>query len=105
MELRTKALAAVDAGWLQADVAELLQVSTRWVSGLVTKRRRGENLAPGHSPGRPRKLADARVAQVVAARPDGTLADFRKALGRPDVALMTVWRAVRRVGMTHQKSR
>jgi transposase len=104
-ETRLKVLAAVDAGYEQADVAAMQQVSLRYVNGLVTKRRRGESLDLGKSPGRPRKLSDARVARVVKAKPDATLADFRKALGREDVALMTVWRAVRRVGLTHKKSR
>jgi transposase len=103
METRTKALAAVDAGKPYAEIAAVLQVSVRWISGLVTKRRRGQSLALGKSPGRPRKLDDAQVAKVVAARPDGTLADFRQALRRPKVALMTVWRAARRVGYTHKK--
>lgn len=104
-ETRTKVLAAVDAGYQQADVAAMHQVSLRYVNGLVTKRRRGESLKMGKSPGRPRKLSDARVEKVVKAKPDATLVDFRKALGREDVALMTVWRAVRRVGLTHKKSR
>jgi transposase len=104
-ETRVKVLAAVDAGYEQADVAAMHQVSLRYVNGLVTKRRRGESLELGRSPGRPRKLSDVQVAQVVKARPDATLADFRRRLGREDVALMTVWRAVRRVGLTHKKSR
>ena len=104
-ETREKVLAAIDAGYLQADVAAMHQVSVRYVSGLVTKRRRGESLDLGKSPGRPRKLSDARVAAVVKAKPDATLADVRKRLRREDVALMTVWRAMRRVGLTHKKSR
>ena len=59
MELPTKALAAVDAGRTQEEVAAVLQVSTRWVSGLVTKRRRGESLAPGQLPGQPQLLFQA----------------------------------------------
>ena len=104
-ETREKVLAAVDAGYAQADVAAMHQVSPRYVSGLVTKRRRGESLALGKSPGRPRKLKDAKVAAAVQAKPDATLTDLRKRLKREDVALMTVWRAVRRVGLTHKKSR
>ena len=104
-ETREKVLAAVDAGYQQADVAAMHQVSRRYVSGLVTKRRRGESLELGKSPGRPRKLKDAKVAAAVSAKPDATLADLRKRLKREDVALMTVWRAVRRVGFTHKKSR
>jgi transposase len=104
-ETRTRVLAAVDAGYQQADVAAMHQVSLRYVSGLVTKRRRGESLALGKSPGRPRKLADAKVAAAVQAKPDATLADLRTRMRREDVALMTVWRAVRRVGFTHKKSR
>lgn len=104
-ETREKVLAAVDAGYAQADVAAMHQVSLRYVSGLVTKRRRGESLALGKSPGRPRKLQDAKVAAAVNAKPDATLADLRRRLKREDVALMTVWRALRRVGLTHKKSR
>ncbi len=105
MEMRNKALAAVDAGKPYGEIAAILGVSTRWISGLATKRRRGQSLELGKSPGRPRQLDDRRVAQVVAARPDGTLADFRKTLRRPKVSLTTVWRAARRVGYTHKKSR
>ena len=104
-ETRQKVLAAVDAGYQQADVAAMHQVSVRYVSGLVTKRRRGESLALGKSPGRPRKLVDAKVAAAVQAKPDATLTDLRTRLKREDVALMTVWRAVRRAGFTHKKSR
>src|SRR5215203_2359218 len=104
-ETRQKVLAAVDAGYPQADVAAMHQVSLRYVSGLVTKRRRGESLALGKSPGRPRKLSDAKVAAAVQAKPDATLAELRRRLKREDVALMTVWRAVRRIGFTHKKSR
>jgi len=103
-ETREKVLAAVDAGYAQADVAAVHQVSVRYISGLVTKRRRGASLALGKSPGRPRKLADAKVAAAVQAKPAATLVDLRKRLRREDVALMTVWRAVRRVGLTHKKS-
>jgi transposase len=44
-----------------------------------------------------------RLRQVVRANPDRTAGEYRDLLGTP-AASVTVWRALRRLGLTHKKS-
>ena len=66
-------------------------------SGQVAPKRRTQYRAPTLAPYLPQ------LAALIAAQPDATLAELRTALGVP-VGLTTVWRAVRRLGLTVKKS-
>ena len=107
MELRRRVLAAVDAGrGTQAEVARMFGVTDRWIRQLLALRRETGSLEPSRARrGRRPLLAgrgEAKLARLVAEKPDRTLAQLRERLGA-DVALSTVWRALRRLGLTHKK--
>ena len=94
MDLRERVLAACDGGMGTAEVAETFAVSPAWVRRLKQRRRETGEVAPRTArPGpAPVLAADAdRLRQVVRANPDRT-------------AAVTVWRALRRLGLTHKKS-
>jgi len=106
MDLRERVLADSDDGMSTAEVAEAHRVSTAWVRRLKQRRRETGEVAPRVArPGPPPILAgDAdRLRQVVRANPDRTAAEYRQLLGTT-AAVVTVWRALRRLGLTHKKS-
>jgi transposase len=105
MDPRVRVLAACDAGDTTAEVAEAFSVSEAWVRRLKRRRRQTGAVAP-LTPARPgptlaphpdRLLALAREA------PGLTAAEYRSRLGVGASAL-TVWRMLRRLGLTHKKS-
>jgi transposase len=108
LDLRKRVLASCDAGRGTKQVAELYGVSTAWVRRL--KQRRRELGLVGPLPGRfgkPPKLTDEhlrRLEQLVAHRPDATLAELRDELG-VQVVPSTIARALARLGLTFKKSR
>lgn len=81
MDLRKRVLADCDAGWKTKPVAEKYGVSRTWVRWLKQRRRETGNIAPGQSPGRPRKIDREKLRQLVAAHPDATLVELRDRLG------------------------
>jgi transposase len=106
MDLRERVLADGDDGLTTAEVADAYRVSPAWVRRLKQRRRESGEVAPrGGRPGPLPTLADQedRLRQVVRANPDRTAAEYRRLLGTP-AATVTVWRALRRLGLTHKKS-
>lgn len=77
-DLRERVLRAQAVGLTAPEIERVLGVSRRTVARWRRRVARGGSLAPGQSPGRPRKIAadqaDALRAQV-AANPDATLAE------------------------------
>ena len=107
MELRRRVLAAVDEKrGTQAEVARMFDVSERWVRKLLALRRATGSVEPSRAPRGPAPAiagrAAAKLERLVAEKPDRTLEQLRERLGA-DVALSTVWRALRRLGLTHKK--
>jgi transposase len=109
MDLRERVVAACDEGIdTRAEIAERFSVSESWIRRLLQRRREIGSIAPRpHGGGRPPAFAGEaaqRLRRAVAAGPDATLAELAAASG---VACGTsaVDRALRRLGITRQKSR
>jgi transposase len=106
MDLRERVLAACDGGMGTAEAAEAFAVSPSWVRKLKQQRRETGSVAPRVATPGPRPAlgphAD-RLRELVRDQPDRSAAEYRDRLG-VEVAPITVWRALRRLGLTHKKS-
>lgn len=106
MDLRERVLADRAAGLRTAEVAHKYRVSPAWVRRLMQRYRETGQVAPRRrTPSRTPLLQPhlKQLAALIQTQPDTTLAELRAAVGVP-VSLPTVWRAVRRLGMTVKKS-
>ena|SRR5688572_14298167 len=106
VDLRERVLGDCDAGVGTKAVAEKYAVSPSWVRKLKQQRRETGSIEPrAATPGPAPILAPHhdRLRQLVRANPGLTAAEYRDRLGVA-VAVVTVWRAVRRLGFTHKKS-
>ncbi len=106
VDLRRRVLADCDAGVGTRAVAAKYTVSPSWVRKLKQQRRETGSIdprtaTPGPAPALARH-AD-RLRELVRAEPDRTAAEYRDRLG-VDVAAVTVWRMLRRLGLTFKKS-
>src|SRR6476469_9998974 len=104
MDLRERVAAAVDDGqWSQRRIARLFRVSVSFVSRLLKRRREVGTLGPEpHRGGPPRVLSIAqrcRLWDLVKEHNDYTLEELRQA-GGFDCCTTTIWRALRRHGLT-----
>mgnify|MGYP006291134823 FL=1 len=110
IELRTRVVAYVDEGHGHREAARHFRVSPKFVNELIKLRRETGSLAPrrqgnggGHG-----KLAgltgwiDARVAVKGEITLDELVSELAETHG-VDVHRGTVWRALRRLGLTHKK--
>lgn len=107
MDLRTRVLKDTDAGLSSKELAERYHVSRAWVDALKQRRRETGTAAPRkQTKFRGRVLAgqEDRLAALVVARPDATLAELREAL-RTAAGLSTIWRALDRLELTVKKNR
>jgi len=107
MDLRKRVVRAWDAGMDAESVAAKYEVSRAWVHRLLQPRRETGSIAPRkQTKFRRRVLADqdARLAALIAARPDATLAELREALPT-SAALSTLWVAIDRLQLTVKKNR
>ena len=107
MDLRERVAAAVDEGdGSQREIAELYRVSISFVSRLLKRRREDKTLAPRPHGGGPRHVLDAidrwRLAGLVDEHNDDTLEELRRR-GGFTCCLTTIWRALRRLGLTRKK--
>lgn len=106
IDLRERVLADCDAGLGTTAVAEKFSVSTAWVRRLKQRRREDGSIAPRTAtPGpAPALAAHAdRLRSLVREAPGLTAGEYRDRLG-VRVAVVTVWRALRRLGLTFKKS-
>ena len=106
MDLRRRVAQAWDASGDADEVAETFGVSRAWVHRLVQRRRETGSLAPRkQTKFRSRVLAgqEARLAALIAARPDATLVELREALPT-HAALSTLWLEIDRLGLTVKKN-
>jgi transposase len=107
MDLRTRVLEDADAGLSSKELAERYHVSRAWVDALKQRRRETGAFAPLKPTkfrGRALGTADLdRLAALVAARPDATLAEIREAL-RSSAGLTTIWRACSQLDLTFKKN-
>ena len=107
MDLRERVAAAVDEGdGSQREIARLFRVSLSFVSRLLKRRREVGTLDPEpHRGGPPRVLSIAercRLWDLVEEHNDYTLEELRQA-GGFDCCTTTIWRALRRHGLTRKK--
>ena len=110
-DLRERLVRAVTSGLPVVEVARTMNVSPSSVHRYLRKAAAGDSLAPGTSPGGPRKIGldaeDALRAQV-AAHPNATLAEHAAmwtAAGHAPVSRATMSRALKRLGLPLKKRR
>jgi transposase len=106
LDLRKRVLRAWDAGLDAEGVAAKYEVSRAWVHRLVQRRRETGSIAPRpQTKFRGRVLAgqETRLAALITARPDATLAELREALPTT-AAISTLWREIDRLGFTVKKN-
>lgn len=106
MDLRTRVQKDSEAGLSSKELAERYHVSRAWVDALKQRRRETGSIAPHQQTKfRARVLAghEERLAVLVAARPDATLAELRDAL-RTSAGLATIWRELDRLQLTVKKN-
>jgi transposase len=107
MDLRERVAKAFDATGDAEDVATSFGVSRAWVHRLTQRQRESGSLAPRkQTKFRSRALAgqEERLAALIAARPDATLAELRDALPTT-AALSTLWLEIDRLGLSLKKNR
>ena len=107
LDLRVRVFEAREAGEPTAEVAERFAVSPAFVRRRGPRYRATGALAPRGAPRgpTPRRAARADELRLLAAEhPDLTPAEFRDRLG-VSVSGLTVWRMLRRLGLTFKKSR
>lgn len=107
MDLRVRALEAAAAGDGTAAAADRFDVSPAWVRRLRPRHRQAGEVGPRVTrPVRARTLEplSPRIRELLAATPDLTPAELRDEL-KVEVALSTLWAAVRSLGYTFKKSR
>jgi transposase len=107
MDLRKRVARAWDAGVDAETVAAKYDVSRAWVHRLIQRRRETGSLSPRQQTTFRRRVLTAheeeRLAALMTARPDATLAELRHPLPTT-AALTTLWRAVGRLGFTVKKN-
>lgn len=105
LAMRERVLADCDAGLKTKAVAEKYHVSRTWVRSLKQRRRETGEIAPRRGGGgRKRKFDRARLAELVAADADATLAELRERLG-VKCALSAIWMALDQLHITFKKKR
>jgi len=106
MDLRERVARAWDASGDADDVAATFGVSRAWVHRLIQRRRETGSLEPRpQTKFRARVLAgqEQRLAALITAQPDLTLAELRDALPTT-AALSTLWLEIDRQGLTLKKN-
>ena len=106
MDLRERVVRAWDTSGDADEVAATFGVSRAWVHRLVQRRRETGSIAPRQQTKfRARVLAgqEARLAALIAADPDATLAELRDALPTT-AALSTLWLEIDRLGLSLKKN-
>ncbi len=92
-------------GWegTQAELAELLGVSRSWVQKVLRRfEHSGDLAAPVHRHGPVSRLPEKRLAALVAAHPDATVAELGRRL---NMSASSVCRALQRMNWPRKKSR
>jgi transposase len=95
-----------DGGMGTREAAEKYKVSPSWVRKLKQRRRETGSIEPlVATPGPKPSLAahEGRLRALLRDKPDRTAGECHAQLG-VGVAVVTVWRAIRRLGFTHKNS-
>jgi transposase len=108
MDLRVRVLADCDKGMATSEAAAKYSVSPAWVRRLKQRRAAGLGIDPKRGrPGPKPALAEgqgegARLAELARAEPDLSAQEYKERLGL-GCHPTTVWRALRRLGLTFKK--
>jgi len=106
LDLRERVAKAWDESGDADEIASTFRVSRAWVHRLIQRRRETGSIAPRkQTKFRSRVLAgqEDRLAALITARPDATLAELREALATT-AALSTLWLEIDRLGVTVKKN-
>jgi transposase len=106
IDLRVRVAKAWDESGDADEVAATFSVSRAWVHRLIQRRRESGSIVPRkQTKFRSRVLAgqEARLAALIAAQPDATLAELRDAMPTT-AALSTLWLEIDRLGLTVKKT-
>ncbi len=103
-DLRQRVLADCDAGMEIRLVAVKYRVSESWIRRLRQRRRENGEVAPRKRASPPPKWLpySESIQQLIAQRPDATLAELKAELGLP-FSLQTLWRALQELRFTFKK--
>ncbi len=107
LDLRRRIFEARQAGESTSEVAERFDVCPAIVRRLMQRHRQTGSLAPKTGPRGPRPRLEPhadRLRELNAHHPDLTAAEIRQRLGL-GVSVLTVWKMLRRLGLTFKKSR
>ena len=106
IDLRERVAQAWDETGDADEIASTFRVSRAWVHRLIQRRRETGSIAPrAQTKFRSRVLAgqEQRLAALITAQPDITLAELRDALSTT-AALSTLWLEIDRLGLTVKKT-
>jgi transposase len=104
IDLRGKVLAAYDRGMKTKQIADTFDVSPSWARRVKQRRREHGELGPRPRVGKhPIKIDRTRLAELVRAQPDATLAELRSTLGIT-CSLSAIWTALYQLGLSFKKS-
>jgi transposase len=108
MDFRKRVMALYDRGMRTAQIVEIMGCSAAWARRLKQRRREMGTVAPlASSREYPRIYQDQderRIRELIASRPDATLAEVIQVIGKP-ASLPTVCRALARLELSRKKSR
>ena len=109
MDLRQRVVEAYEnRDGTQSELAEVFGVSVSWVEKLLYRWRQTGLISPKpHGGGRQAKIAGKkleRLKALVEENPDATLEELRRKI-RVKGSVMSVFRALERLGITRKKSR
>ncbi len=106
LDWRERVAKAWDESGDADEIAATFRVCRAWVHRLIQRRRETGSIAPRkQTKFRSRVLVgqEARLAALITARPDATLAEIREALPTT-AALSTLWLEIERLGLTVKKT-
>jgi transposase len=105
VDLRSRVLGAYDRGMQTKEISENFRISPAWARRVKQRRREHGELTPRPMGGkRYEKIDRGRLAELVAAQPDATLAELRERLG-VRCALSAICTALKRLGLSFKKRR
>jgi len=105
MDLRERVMAAYDAGRQTKEIAKAFGVSPAWARRLKQHKRERGDIKPRIGGGtQTPKVDSVRLRELVAQKPDATLAELRESL-KVDCSTWTICKALQKLKLTYKKSR
>lgn len=104
-DVRDKVLSAFDRGMRTRQIANAFDVSESWLRRVFQRRRENKETTPRPMGGkRFQKIDRAKLAELVAKKPDATLSELRQGLG-VECAIPAVGAALQKLGLSYKKRR